>query len=178
MSTISSEQTVEVLRSLFARYGLPHILISDNGAQFTSDTFSRFCKRNGIHHKLSAPYHPSTNGETERFVQTFKSSMMAKQNNLQTALALCQFLLKYRSSPHSITGKTPASMMFNREIRTRLSLLLPNQTESNEAEEEEGQDKVHTFEIDDPVWARVYSGKNKWIPGEIVEKFGPCNYKV
>ena len=176
MSTTSSEQTVEVLRSLFARYGLPHVLVSDNSTQFTSDTFSQFCKRNGIHHKLSAPYHPSTNSEAERFVQTFKSSMMANRNNLQTAL--CQFLLKYRSSPQSITGKTPASMMFNREIRTRLSLLLPDQTVSNKAEEEEGQDKVRTFEIDDPVWARVYSGKNKWIPGEIVEKFGLRNYKV
>ena len=100
---------------------------------------------------ISTPYHPSTNGEAERFVQTFKSSMMANQNNLQTAL--CQFLLMYGSSPHSITGKTPASMMFNREIRTRLSLLLPDQTESNKAEEEEGQNKVCTFEIDDPVWA-------------------------
>ena len=38
-----------------------------------------FAKRNGIHHKMSAPYHPSTNGEAEQFVQTFKSSMRAEE---------------------------------------------------------------------------------------------------
>ena len=92
--------------------------------------------------------------------------MVANPDNLQTAL--CQFLLKYHSSPHSVTDKTPASMMFNRETRTKLSLLLLDQTESNKAEEEEVQDEVRTFEIDDLVWARVYSGRNKWIPGEII----------
>ena len=104
--------------------------------------------------------------------------MMANQNDLQTAL--CQFLPKYHSSPHSVTGKTPASMMFNREIRTRLSLLLPDQTESNQAEEEEVQDKVRIplkliilFGL-----KYIYEGIIKWIPGKIVEEFAPYNYKV
>ena len=68
MSSTSSERTIEILRSLFTRYGIPRIIVSDNGTQFTSETFNQFCKGNGIHHKLSAPYHSSTNGEAERFV--------------------------------------------------------------------------------------------------------------
>ena len=40
------------------------------------------------------------------------------------------------------------------------------------------QDKVRTFEVDDPVWAWVYSGKQEWSPGVVVEKCGPWNYKV
>ena len=102
MSTTTSERTVEVLRSLFARYGLPQVIVSDNGTQFTSGTFQMFCKNNGIHHKLSAPYHPSTNGEAERFVQTFKTAMKTGQGNLQTTL--CQFLMQYHSSPHTVIG--------------------------------------------------------------------------
>ena len=176
MSTTSSERTIEVLRSLFARYEIPRILVSDNSTQFTSLMFTQFCKNNGIHHKLLAPYHPSTNGEAEQFVQTFKASMKAHENNLQTAL--CQFLMKYRSSPHSITGKTPASMMFNREITTRLSLLFPDKAVSKEPEEGERQDEARTFQVNDPVWVRLYSGKSKWGPGKIVEKCGPRNYKV
>ena len=144
-----------MLWSLFAKYGIPHTIVSGNGTQFTSAMFSQFCKNNGIHHKLSAPYHPSTNGEAERFVQTFKSSMKVSENNLQTAL--CQFLMKYRSTPHASTGKTPASMMFNREITTRLSLLFPEEVVQNQADQGEREEEARTFKTDDPVWARVYS---------------------
>ena len=56
------------------------------------------------------------NGEAERFVQTFKTVMKTGQGNLQTTL--CQFLIQYCSSPHTVTGKTPAAMLFNREITT------------------------------------------------------------
>ena len=86
--------------------------------------------------------------------------------------------MKYHTSPHSITGKTLVSMMFNRKITTRLSLLLPDKVVLKEGEEEGRQDRAHNFDIDDPVWARVYSGKEKWNSGKIVEKYGPRNYKV
>ena len=79
ISSTSSERSIEVLRSLFSRYRIPRIIVSDNGTQFTSELFTQFCKRNGNHHKLSAPHHPSTNGEAEQLVQTSKSSIKLKQ---------------------------------------------------------------------------------------------------
>ena len=69
-------------------------------------------------------------------------------------------------------------MMFNREITTRLSLLLPDKVILIGGEEEERQDKTCNFWTDDPIWARVYSGKEKWNSGKIVEKYGPRNYKI
>ena len=39
--------------------------------------------------------------------------------------ALAQILLRYRTTPHSTTGKSPAEMMFGRNVRTRLDLLHP-----------------------------------------------------
>ena len=72
MSSITSEATIEKLRDMFARHGIPQQLVSDNGSQFTSQEFSDFMKRNGIKHTLVAPYHPRSNGQGERFVQTFK----------------------------------------------------------------------------------------------------------
>ena len=69
-----SERTVEPLREVFARYGLPEHLNSDNGRQFTSEVFQNFMEANNIKHTFSAPYHPATNGQAERFVQTFKQA--------------------------------------------------------------------------------------------------------
>ena len=72
MSSITSEATIEKLRDMFARHGIPQQLVSDNGLQCTSQEFSKFIKGNGIKHTLVAPYHPRSNGQAERFVQTFK----------------------------------------------------------------------------------------------------------
>lgn len=74
MATISTGKTVEVLRDLFGRYGLPQVVVSDNG-QFTAREFSDFMQANGISHRRGAPYHPATNGEAEHFVQTFKHAL-------------------------------------------------------------------------------------------------------
>jgi len=75
MRTTTSEKTIAVLRTIFARYGLPKEIVSDNGPQFISSAFTQFVQLNGIRHSRSAPYHPTTNGATERVVQTFKRSM-------------------------------------------------------------------------------------------------------
>ena len=81
MSTTTSHHTIEALRSVFSRFGLPDQLISDNSQQFISDEFTQFLKRNGIKHILSAPYHPSSNGLAEHFVQTFKQAMQAGEKD-------------------------------------------------------------------------------------------------
>lgn len=57
MSSTTTEKTIEVLRSLFARHGLPAQIVTDNGPQFM--------KRNGIKHIRSAPYNPAL---AERYV--------------------------------------------------------------------------------------------------------------
>ena len=127
MSSTTSFKTIEALRSLFAKYGLPEQLVSDNGPQFTSEEFADFMKVNGIKHIRSAPYHPSTNGLAERFVQTFKRAMKTSaqdEPNLNTRLS--QFLLGYRSTPHATTNVSPGELFLQRKLRTRFDLLKPN----------------------------------------------------
>ena len=75
----TSSNTISALRTIFATFGLPEILVSDNGSVFTSEEFRVFIKRNGIRHLTSAPYHPATNGLAERAVQIFKRALKKKQ---------------------------------------------------------------------------------------------------
>ena len=60
MSSTTSSKTIDVLRTLFARYRLPEQVVSDNGTQFTSDEFAQFLKSNGVKHIRTASYHPSS----------------------------------------------------------------------------------------------------------------------
>ena len=68
----------------------------------SSEEYQQFCVRNGIWLTLVAPYHPSSNGEAERFVQTFKSAIHRAQPDV-VEKALLQFLLHYWTTPHHTT---------------------------------------------------------------------------
>ena len=61
MSSTTSSRTITPLRDIFARFGLPKHLVSDNGPQFVSEEFEQFLVANGINYIQSSPYHPSTN---------------------------------------------------------------------------------------------------------------------
>ena len=62
MSKTTSTRTIAELCKLFASYGLPEQIVTDNGPQFTSDEFSHFLKQNGVKHIRCSPYHPASNG--------------------------------------------------------------------------------------------------------------------
>ena len=76
-SSTTSSTTIDILRTIFARFGLPNQIVSDNGPQFVSEEFNRFVTNNGIKHITSSPYKPSTNGLAERLFQSFKHAMKA-----------------------------------------------------------------------------------------------------
>jgi len=180
MKTTTASKTTEVLRSLLSPFGIPHQLVSDNGPQFVSEEYKQFCEQNGIRRILVAPYHPSSNGEAERFIQMFKAAMRkTEQKGLQVALT--QFLLRYRTTPHPVTGKTPAELIFGREIRTRLDLLHHSQKKNfqeSQKRQEKGKKQTRELKVGDPVWMRNYCGTEKWIPGVVMSKSGPSIYII
>jgi transposase InsO family protein len=117
----NSTATIKILREIFSRFGLPSILVSDNGSNFHSSEFEDFLKANGIHHKYSAPCHPATNGQAERVVQIMKQSFRAMENEpSDITLKLNRFLMQYRITSHTTTKRSPAEFMFGRKICSRL----------------------------------------------------------
>ena len=81
MTSTTAEQTMKVLRNIFANHGLPEQLVSDNGPQFVSSDFAKFCKSNAIKHLQVAPYHSASNGLAERMAHTFKQTMRRTKND-------------------------------------------------------------------------------------------------
>ena len=68
MSTTTVSKTTKVLRVMFAAYGMPDQIVTDNGPHLISSEFDTFLKQNRVKHVRSAPYHSSTNKLAKRFV--------------------------------------------------------------------------------------------------------------
>ena len=128
----TAQTTIQTLRQLFTRFGIPESIVSDNGTQFTALEFEEFCRLNGIVHTKVAPYHPSSNGLAERAVRVFKQGLR-KQAGGSISDQLSRMLLQYRITPHSTyritphstTGLSPAELLMGRKLHSRLDLLKP-----------------------------------------------------
>jgi len=109
MNNITTLSTINVLQTLFARYGFPEQIVSDNGTQFCSTEFADYCERNGIQHIRSTPYHPQSNGQAERYVETVKCALTKGcHDGGKVSDILLKFLFRYRTTPHSTTNLSPA----------------------------------------------------------------------
>lgn len=181
--TVTSTYVIDKLTETFSRYGKPELIVSDNGTQFVSEEFTRFCMEQGIEHLTTAYYQPQSNGEAERFIDTLKRHL----ERMQSANALERFLLYYRSSPNkTIDGKSPAELFLGRKMRTVLDLLRPskkvfpheNWRQNSQFNQKHGA-KERRFAVGDLVLARVYNrNKAKWIEGQVVQKLGDVLYEV
>ncbi|XP_028413774.1 uncharacterized protein K02A2.6-like [Dendronephthya gigantea] len=121
MHSTTSEKIIKALNEIFARFGFPYSLKSDNGRQFVSEEFKRFLQQVNIEHRTSPPLWPQANGEVERQNRTLlKALKVAQVEGKDWRKELPQFLLAYRTTPQVTTGKTPAFLMFKRELRSKL----------------------------------------------------------
>ncbi|GFV32534.1 uncharacterized protein K02A2.6 [Trichonephila clavipes] len=150
MKVTTTKKTIECLRDSFARFGLPRVLVSDNGSQFTSYEFQRFMHKNGVSHKTRAPFKPSSNGQAERYVATLKQSLRAMhkyEGTIQQKLST--FLMQYRKAPNDKLRRD------HFEFRDR------------------------KFDVGDRVAVRVYRAANtRWKFGTIVNQDGVLHYII
>ncbi|UYV71968.1 K02A2.6-like [Cordylochernes scorpioides] len=174
MDHCTATATVRVLRNLFAVHGLPDQVVSDNGRMFVGHEFQEFLRMNGIRHITSAPYHPQTNGQAERVVQTLKQ-LIRKNGWENISVTLPRALFAMRTTPHGTTGLTPAELLMGRRLTTRMNRLHPKESEDSVNGKEHFQNR---FKSQENVYAREYNGKGKWEPGKIKTVLGPRNYEV
>ena len=182
MSQTTSTRVLAVLLDQFARFGLPVEVVSDNGPQFKSEEFESFLTSLGVQHRTSAPYHPSTNGQVERFVQTFKNSLLAMDSCLSVDERVFRFLTAYRNTRHATTNVSPAELLLGRSLRISLDQLRPSlqrrMCSKQTKEAERRYHKPREVAVGDTVSVRNYHGSTKWISGVVKKKLGALTYLV
>ena len=92
--------------------------------QFMETEFKEFCTSLSIDHVTMAVYHPRSNGQVEKFVDTFKRAL--RKNQSVNERSIPKFLAVYRitPNPNMSSGLSPAELMFARKIHSVLDRLL------------------------------------------------------
>lgn len=121
-ATTTAERLVE---EMFARFGVPAELHSDQGRNFESQVFSEVCRRLGVSKTRTTPLHPQSDGLVERFNRTLATQLaiLTSQHQRDWDRHLPLVLWSYRTAVQESSQCTPAALMFGRELRTPVDLV-------------------------------------------------------
>ncbi|XP_063361440.1 uncharacterized protein LOC134658236 [Cydia amplana] len=187
LKRVTSLDIIDNLKSWFATFGIPDILLTDGGKQYDCQEFRQFRKEWNFEHRISSPHFPRSNGLSERYVQEAKNLMKkCMEDNTDLQLAL----LHHRNTPRLDLG-SPAQRMFNRRTKTLLptnsKLFIPkiirnvtkqlqNIKEGEKKYADRGKKVNKEFVSNENVMLR--KGHQNWVPAKIVTEEGHRAYKV
>ncbi|XP_069981706.1 uncharacterized protein [Penaeus vannamei] len=107
------------------RVGLPTVVQSDQGSNFTSRLYEKVMKSLGIQQCRSTVYHPQSQGVVERFHYTLKT--MIKAFCLETSSewdeGIDLLLFSVRDSVQESLGYSPFQLIYGHEVRGPLKVL-------------------------------------------------------
>ena len=189
MTNTTAQTTITALRDIFSRHGLPEILVSDNGAQFTARDLNNSVQTIAYCIELQQPIsHPPMARLSVLFrFDLFRLKSAIKQaqlTNKDVSAVIAKYLLVYRNTPQSTTGEAPSLLLMERRLRTRLDLLIPSVEKHVEARQyssivnRTAKRGMRQFQAGDAVLARNYGRGEKWIPGVVTEVLGSRHYMV
>ena len=94
--SMTAKSVTEILKLIFAEYGLLTSIISDNGPCYALEYFAKEMNKLGIHHTTTTPHHHQSNGLVEVYVNTSKAILQkAKDTNEDPHIAM----KVYRTTP-------------------------------------------------------------------------------
>lgn len=122
---ISTPVVVKALVKFFSTFGLPKVVQSDQGTNFTSKLFNQVMQTLGIKHRTSTAFHPESQGALERCHQTLKSMLrkycMQTGNEWDDGIPMLLFAI--RGSVQESLGFSPAELVFGHQVRGPLKVL-------------------------------------------------------
>ncbi|GAU39237.1 hypothetical protein TSUD_396840 [Trifolium subterraneum] len=104
-------------RNVLARFGIPRVVVTDNGTQFTNKKFQEFLATIGTTQHFTSVEHPQTNGQAETanrvILRGLRRRIGASKGNWTEELH--NVLWSYRTTPHSTTRETPFRITYRTE---------------------------------------------------------------
>lgn len=169
----TSSEIIGVFKKVFSTFGIPEIVVADN-MPYSSRECREFASKWDFKFVTSSPHYPKSNGLSEKCVGIVKN-MLKKTNDIQLAL------LEYRNSPLAGMGVTPAQLMFNRRLKTKLPiverLLKPQLIDEHQIERQiqakkEKYSEYYNRSVRDykelNLGDNVVVRKDKWEPAKVV----------
>ena len=103
-----------VWKNIVTRFGVPHVLISDNGLQFNSKMFRRYCGELGITNRYSTPAYPQVNGQVEAVNIVIINGLKKRLDDAKGKWMeeLPHVLWTYRTTPRRSTRETSFTMTY------------------------------------------------------------------
>lgn len=137
LRTITTKSVVKALTQFISTFGIPKVIQSDQGSNFTSHMFAQILKQLKVKHNKSTVFHAQSQGALERFHQTLKSLLRAYCTELiaDWEEGLPWLLLAAREVVQESTGFSPNDLVFGHKVRGPLAVLqegcLPEQPPQN-----------------------------------------------
>ena len=109
------------------RFGIPRVLIADNGTQFDGKIFRKFCANLRIEYRNSSPGYPQSNGQAEVSNKTIINGVKKRLEHAKGKWVeeLPHVLWAYRTTARRPTGETPYSLTYGMEAIIPLEVGLP-----------------------------------------------------
>ena len=106
-----------IWRNIVTRFRVPRTLISDNGLQFDSKAFRRYCCELGITNRYSTPAYPQGNGQAEAVNKVIVNGLKKRLDDTKGRWVeeLPHVLWTYRTTPRRSIGETPFAMTYGAE---------------------------------------------------------------
>jgi cleavage and polyadenylation specificity factor subunit 1 len=117
LSTSAQACADAVIGGWVARFGIPDLITSDRGPQFTSAVWTALCQKLGIRHILTTAYHPQSNGMVERFHRQLKEALRSRECGINWAAHLPWVLMGLRAAPKDDSGISSVELVYGQELR-------------------------------------------------------------
>ena len=106
-----------IWKNIVTQFGVPHSLISDNGLQFDSKSFRRYCSELGITNSYPTPAYPQGNRQAEAINKVIVNGIKKRLNDAKGKWVeeLPHVLWMYQTTPDRSTRETPFSMTYRAE---------------------------------------------------------------